>query len=75
MRILAIDPGFERVGIAVIEKTNTPKHNLVYSNCFKTSAKIPFHERLTLIGEELEKIIKKYKPEALSIEKLYFTTN
>jgi len=75
MKILAIDPGFERVGIAVIEKTNTPKHNLVYSNCFKTSAKIPFHERLTLIGEELEKIIKKYKPEALSIEKLYFTTN
>jgi len=75
MRILAIDPGFERVGIAVIEKTNTTRHNLVYSNCFKTSAKIPFHERLTLIGEELEKIIKKYKPETLSIEKLYFTTN
>lgn len=75
MKILAIDPGFERVGIAIIEKTNTLKHNLVYSNCFKTSTKIPFHKRLTLIGEELEKIIKKYKPEALSIEKLYFTTN
>ncbi|MFA7000191.1 MAG: crossover junction endodeoxyribonuclease RuvC [Candidatus Paceibacterota bacterium] len=75
MKILAIDPGFERVGIAVIEKTNEAKHLLVYSNCFKTSAKIPFHERLTLIGKELEKIIKKYKPEALAIEKLYFTTN
>jgi len=48
---------------------------LVYSNCFKTSAKIPFHERLTLIGTEVEKIIKKFKPEALAIEKLYFTTN
>jgi len=75
MKILAIDPGFERVGVAILEKTNTPKHNLVYSNCFKTSAVIPFHERLTLIGNELEKIIKKYKPEALAIEKLYFTTN
>lgn len=75
MKILAIDPGFERVGIAVIEKTNTPKHKLVYSNCFKTSSKIPFHERLTLIGTEVEKIIKEFKPEALSIEKLYFTTN
>ena len=75
MKILAIDPGFERVGIAIIEKTNVPKHNLVYSNCFKTPTDIPFHKRLALIGEELEKIIKKYKPVALSIEKLYFTTN
>jgi len=75
MKILAIDPGFERVGIAVLEKTSTPKHILVYSSCFKTSSKIPFHERITLIGNELEKIIKKYKPQALAIEKLYFTTN
>ena len=75
MRILSIDPGFERVGIAVLDKTNKPKHDLVYSNCFKTSAKIPFHARLTLIGEEVERVIKKYKPESLAIEKLYFTTN
>ncbi len=75
MRILAIDPGFERVGIAIIDKTLTPKHLLVYSECFKTSAKIPFHSRLTLIGDEIEKIIKKFEPDALAIEKLYFTTN
>ena len=75
MKILAIDPGFERLGIAIIEKTYIAKHKLVYSNCFKTSAKLPFHERLTLIGLEVEKIIKKYKPDALAIEKLFFTTN
>lgn len=75
MRILAIDPGFERVGIAIIDKTLKQKHLLVYSTCFKTKADIPFHERLTLIGNELEKIIKDFKPDALAIEKLYFTTN
>jgi len=75
MKVLAIDPGFERVGIAIIEKTNAPKHLLVYSCCFKTSAKIPFPERLRNIGNEVEKVIKKYKPEFLAIEKLYFTTN
>lgn len=75
MRILAIDPGFERVGIAILDKTTKSKHDLVYSSCFKTSAKIPFHVRLTLIGGEVEGIIKKYKPKALAIEKLYFTTN
>ena len=75
MKILAIDPGFERVGIAIIEKTLLRKDILVYSSCFKTSAKLPFPERLRDIGLEVEKIIKKYKPVALAIEKLYFTTN
>ena len=75
MKILSIDPGFERVGIAIIEKTNQKKDKLVYSECFKTSTKIPFPERLKNIGIEIEKIIKKYKPEVLAIEKLYFTTN
>lgn len=75
MKILAIDPGFERVGIAILEKTNSRKDLLVYSNCFKTKANIPFSERIKNIGLEIEKIIKKYKPEILAIEKLYFTTN
>lgn len=75
MKILAIDPGFERVGIAIIEKTSTKKDVLIYSTCFKTSAKIPFPERLKNIGLEVEKIIKKHKPIALAIEKLYFTSN
>ena len=75
MKILSIDPGFERVGIAIIEKTYLQKDKLVYSECFKTLAKIPFPERLRNIGIEIEKIIKKYKPKVLAIEKLYFTTN
>ena len=47
----------------------------MYSECFKTSAKIPFYERLKNIGTEVEEIIEKYKPTSLAIEKLYFTTN
>lgn len=75
MKVLAIDPGFERVGIAVIEKTNLKKDKLLFSECFKTSAKIPFPKRLKNIGAEIEKVIKKHKPEVIAIEKLYFTTN
>jgi len=75
MKILAIDPGFERVGIAVIERSPQQKDTLLYSECFKTKASFPFHERLSLIGTHLESVIKKYKPKALAIEKLYFTTN
>ena len=75
MKILAIDPGFERIGIAIIEKTGQKKDTLIYSSCFKTKATLPFHARLSLIGEEVEKIIKEYKPKALAIEKLYLNTN
>ncbi len=84
MKILGIDPGFERLGIAVIEKNHGNKkpfdktqgrEQVLHSECFKTSAKLEFPERLFLIGEKIEKIIKKYKPEVLSIETLFFTTN
>lgn len=74
-RILAIDPGYERIGVAVLEKDSSGKEVLLFSECFKTSSKIPHYERLTSIGKELDSVIKKYKPNIMSIEKLYFTTN
>jgi crossover junction endodeoxyribonuclease RuvC len=76
MKILGIDPGYERLGIAILDKNkNTKKENLIFSECFKTSAKLEFPERLLLIGKKTEGIIKKYKPDVLSIETLFFTTN
>lgn len=75
MKIISIDPGYERLGIAVIEKKPREKEILLHSECFKTSAKLPHHERLTLIGEKIKEIIKKYKPESLATEKLFFSKN
>lgn len=74
MRIIAIDPGYERMGVAVIDKEKG-KEELIFSECFKTSPKISHEERLKLIGQEIEKIIKKYKPEAMAIETLFFKNN
>jgi len=76
MRILGIDPGFERLGIAILEKNKTDKRERVlFSECFKTSSKLDFSKRLNLIGGEIKNIIKKYKPKILSIETLFLTTN
>ena len=76
MRILAIDPGYERVGIAIIDKSpGDKKEKLVYSDCFKTSAKLAFVTRLAHIGAELERLIDEYQPKALAIETLFFSTN
>ncbi|MBX4198051.1 crossover junction endodeoxyribonuclease RuvC [Candidatus Parcubacteria bacterium] len=74
MKIIAIDPGYERLGIAVMEKIDG-KEVLLYSSCFITSKDLAHHERLTLVGNEVERIIKEYKPQALAIEKLFFSKN
>lgn len=75
MRILGIDPGFERLGIAVIERMPGQKEEVLFSECFKTSAKLGFAERLCIIGQRVREMIKKYQPEVLSIETLFMTTN
>lgn len=75
MIILGIDPGYERLGIAVIRKERNQKEELLYSECFKTSAKIPHPDRLFLIKEKISEVIKKYKPKHLSIETLFFNSN
>jgi crossover junction endodeoxyribonuclease RuvC len=74
MKIIAIDPGYERLGIAILEK-GTGKESLVFSECFITSTKEKHENRLKLIGLEIERIIKKYQPEAMGIETLFFKTN
>ena len=75
MRILGIDPGFERIGIAVLEREKGSKEKVIFSECFKTSAKLEFSERLNLIGKKMQNIIKKYQPEILAIETLFLNTN
>lgn len=75
MRVIAVDPGYERVGIAIVEKNPREKERVVFSECFKTSAKILHHTRLSFIGEEIKKVIEKHKPDELAIEALFFNDN
>ncbi|MEX0652190.1 MAG: crossover junction endodeoxyribonuclease RuvC [Candidatus Paceibacterota bacterium] len=75
MRVLSIDPGYERLGIAIIEKTNTPKDTLLYSDCFRTDTQDSFKDRLLQIGLEIERLIETYSPNVIAIEQLFFNTN
>ncbi|MSU55496.1 MAG: crossover junction endodeoxyribonuclease RuvC [Candidatus Taylorbacteria bacterium] len=75
MVILAVDPGYEKIGVAVIEKDKGGKETLIFSECFTTSRKDTHAVRLASLGNEIKKVVNKYKPEALAIEKLFFTTN
>lgn len=73
-KILGIDPGFGRIGIAIIEEEKgNPK--LVYSECFETSAMFPHPERLLALADKIKKIIQKYQPEQMAIETLLWSKN
>ena len=73
-RVIAIDPGYERCGVAILEKTNG-NEVLVYSECLRSSTTLPFFERLHAIGNGIAEIIEKHEPEALAMETLFFSKN
>lgn len=75
MRILGIDPGYDRVGIAIIEKLPKTKEVLLYSECLQTSSKDDFYTRLGQVGTKIGEVIEKYSPDSLSIETLFITKN
>ncbi len=75
MIILGIDPGYDRLGVAVIEKNGRNKEKLLYSACLQTSAKDTIYYRFRSIGTEVARIIAEYKPEALALETLFITKN
>ncbi|MBI2628307.1 MAG: crossover junction endodeoxyribonuclease RuvC [Candidatus Niyogibacteria bacterium] len=73
-KILGIDPGFGRMGWAVVSRKKND-YLAEEMGCFETTSKTPHPERIRRIGEGIEKIISKHRPEAMAIEKLFFTTN
>jgi len=74
MRVLAIDPGYDRLGVAVVEKINN-KDVLVFSDCITTPKERVPAERLVLLGDRLNEIVTSYKPDVLAIETLFFSKN
>jgi len=74
MRVLAIDPGYGRCGMAVVEKSGGPE-TLIYSACIETSAQSDFGARLATVVDECAKLIKVHAPDAFAMEKLFFSKN
>ncbi len=75
MKVLGIDPGYERLGVAVVEKSASAKEQLLYSACVRTSPKDSFEQRLLVLGQTVQKAIIEYAPDALAIETLFLSNN
>lgn len=74
MRIIGIDPGYAITGYGVIEYEGN-HFKLVEAGAIETKAGVPFPIRLEKIYDDMMGLIAKYKPDAISIEELFFNTN
>lgn len=74
MRVISVDPGYDRIGVAVLE-LEKEKEKLIYSCCIETDKKSSLNERTLFLGREFEKLIIKYSPDTLGIETLFFNKN
>lgn len=73
MRILAIDPGYDRLGIAVVEG-NASHPILLWSDCI-TPKKTVREQRLASVSYAVTTAITTYAPDVLAIETLFFSAN
>lgn len=74
MIVLGIDPGYAIVGYGVVEYKGNHFRMMDYG-AITTQAKTPFLDRLGHIYDEAAALMDRVKPDALSIEKLFFNTN
>lgn len=75
MVILGIDPGTATTGFGIIEKQKNGQWIVLDFGVINTDKKLKDAERLLVLGQDLTLLIKKYKPKAAGVEKLYFETN
>ncbi len=73
-RIIGIDPGLETTGVSILDIKGS-KYMPVYSGCIITSKNDKMSTRLENIFNELSLLIKKFEPDCLAIEELFFSSN
>ena len=70
---MGIDPGLATTGYAFIK--NDDKHQILDFGVISTSSKEQFAKRIEFIYKSLNRLIKKYRPDILAVEQLFFCKN
>lgn len=74
MRVISIDPGYDRLGIAVMDNA-TGSEVLLYSGCIESSKADDLPERLFVVGQAFARLVAEYQPDTMAIETLFFNKN
>ncbi len=74
MRIIGIDPGYATIGYGIVDYDNIHFKTVGYG-AVTTPPDKNFPDRLIDIYNDIKTLIKKYNPQSMAIERLYFNTN
>lgn len=74
MRVLAVDPGYDRLGVAVMERSKG-RESLLFSTCIETDKTQKLPQRLETLGRAFEELLHTYQPDAVGVETLFFNKN
>ena len=74
MRVIGIDPGYDRLGVAILEKV-AGKEQVIFSICIQSDRALPLPNRLFSVGHELNSVFTRFSPDTLAIETLFFNKN
>ena len=74
MRILGIDPGIATVGFGVVEAERN-RFRLLQCGVITTPAHTSLSSRLEQLYQDMKQLLEAYRPDAVSVEELFFNTN
>lgn len=72
--ILGLDPGTAATGYGIVVADDVVTRYVAHG-CITTSADVEMHQRLNSIAKELKDVIRRYKPDVVAIEDIYFYKN
>jgi crossover junction endodeoxyribonuclease RuvC len=74
MRVLGVDPGSETTGWGVVEG-DARKYRLVDFGTVRASARESFAARLLKISDGVEKVLRRFEPDACAVEDAFYAVN
>ncbi len=75
MRVLGVDPGLTRCGLAIVDELPGRKVLLKTVMVFRTDATSDLSQRLLELDDALAKVIKEFKPDSVAVEQVFSQHN
>ena len=75
MLVLGIDPGSTVTGFGIVKSQRSDHLTCVDFGCIRFDSKMTFHERLKKIYDEVSQLIRRYQPEAIAFEDIFYSRN
>ena len=75
MRVLGVDPGLTRCGVAVIEGAAGGKLTAIHIGVLVTSPQTPIELRLAAVERGIEELVDQFDPEVIAIERVFSQHN